>query len=104
QRPHPPVLVGGNGPTVLDRVLAVGDAWFPNYEEGILDRAAELRARADRPIDMMVMSTPADPRVLESFESAGVRRAVHWVPSAALDGVERALDRFGSVVAEVHGE
>jgi len=26
QRPHPPVLVGGNGPTVLDRVLAFGDA------------------------------------------------------------------------------
>jgi alkanesulfonate monooxygenase SsuD/methylene tetrahydromethanopterin reductase-like flavin-dependent oxidoreductase (luciferase family) len=24
--PHPPVLVGGNGPGVLDRVLAFGDA------------------------------------------------------------------------------
>ena len=31
QRPHPPVLVGGEGPTVLDRVLAFGDAWMPNY-------------------------------------------------------------------------
>ena len=31
QRPHPPVLVGGNGPGVVDRVLAFGDAWFPNY-------------------------------------------------------------------------
>jgi len=31
QRPHPPVLVGGDGPTVLDRVLAFGDAWLPNY-------------------------------------------------------------------------
>src|SRR3712207_4620034 len=28
QRPWPPVLVGGGGPTVLDRVLAFGDAWF----------------------------------------------------------------------------
>jgi alkanesulfonate monooxygenase SsuD/methylene tetrahydromethanopterin reductase-like flavin-dependent oxidoreductase (luciferase family) len=59
QRPHPPVLVGGNGPTVLDRVLAFGDAWFPNYaREGILERAAELRARAERPIDFMVISGP----------------------------------------------
>ena len=51
QRPHPPVLVGGNGPTVLDRVLAFGDAWLPNYGRGgVLDRIAELRARAaDRP-------------------------------------------------------
>ena len=31
QRPHPPVLVGGDGPDVLDRVLAFGDGWFPNY-------------------------------------------------------------------------
>ena len=31
QRPHPPILVGGNGPGVLDRVLAFGDAWFPNH-------------------------------------------------------------------------
>ncbi|HEY6788086.1 MAG TPA: TIGR03619 family F420-dependent LLM class oxidoreductase, partial [Trebonia sp.] len=37
QRPHPPILVGGDGRTVLDRVLAFGDAWTPNYAtEGIL--------------------------------------------------------------------
>jgi len=59
QRPHPPVLVGGNGPGVLDRVLAFGDAWFPNHDRGgVLDRAAELRARADRPVGLMVMGGP----------------------------------------------
>src|ERR1700752_1583755 len=43
QRPYPPVIVGGDGPTVLDRVLAFGDAWMPNYApSGILERAAEL--------------------------------------------------------------
>src|SRR3954463_16136077 len=30
QKPHPPVVVGGNGPKVLDRVLAFGDEWMPN--------------------------------------------------------------------------
>ena len=63
QRPHPPVLVGGNGPTVLDRVLAFGDAWFPNYQRGadeIAARAGELRRRAERPIEMMVMGVPAN--------------------------------------------
>ena len=40
QYPHPPVIVGGNGPTVGDRVLAFGDAWMPNYgPSGLLDRA-----------------------------------------------------------------
>jgi probable F420-dependent oxidoreductase len=105
QRPHPPVIVGGNGPTVLDRVLAFGDAWMPNYApEGILDRAAELRARADRNIDLMVMGVPADPRVLEQFEQAGFRRGLHWVPAAPMGPVERELDRFEAAVAELHGE
>jgi probable F420-dependent oxidoreductase len=105
QRPHPPVIVGGNGPTVLDRVLAFGDAWMPNYApEGILDRAAELRERADRPVDLMVVGVPADTRVLEQFEAAGFRRALHWLPSAGLGTVERAFDTFESAVAELHGE
>src|SRR5207248_91842 len=30
QQPHPPVLVGGNGKNVLDRVVAFGDEWMPN--------------------------------------------------------------------------
>src|SRR5919107_26264 len=34
QRPHPPILVSGNGPTVLDRVLAYGDHWLPNVVGG----------------------------------------------------------------------
>jgi len=105
QRPHPPILVGGNGPTVLDRVLAFGDAWFPNYARGgVLERCAELRARAERPIDLMVMGVPADPHVLEQFEQAGFRRAVHWLPSAGRGPVERALERFETAVADLHGQ
>ena len=104
QRPHPPILVGGNGPTVLNRVLAFGDAWFPNYGEDVLVRGKELEARADRPIDLMVMGIPADPSVLEQFELAGFRRAVHWLPSGGRAHIEEALDRFEKAVAESHGE
>jgi probable F420-dependent oxidoreductase len=104
QRPHPPVLVGGNGPTVLDRVLAFGDAWLPNYApDGILERAAELRARAERPIDLMVMGIPADPKELERYREAGFRRVVRWLPSAGRGPVERAMDKFESAVAELYG-
>jgi probable F420-dependent oxidoreductase len=105
QRPHPPVIVGGNGPTVLDRVLAFGDAWMPNYSpKGLLDRAKELRARADRPVDLMVMGVPADPRVLATFEEAGFRRALYWLPSAPRGPVESALDRLEAAVTELRGE
>ena len=50
QRPHPPILVGGNGPHVLDRVLAFGDEWMPNRlpDDQIIPRFQELRRRARR--------------------------------------------------------
>src|SRR6201999_793206 len=30
--PHPPVMIGGAGPKVLDRVLAFGDGWMPSWQ------------------------------------------------------------------------
>jgi probable F420-dependent oxidoreductase len=105
QRPHPPILVGGNGPTVIDRVLAFGDAWMPNHaRNGILDRAKELKARAERPIDLMVMGVPANAGVIAEYEQAGFRRVIRWLPSAGRASVEAALDKFEAAVAEVHGE
>jgi len=100
QRPRPPVLVGGAGPTVLDRVLAFGDGWFPNYGPGVLDRVAELRARAGRPVEVQMISVPADPRVLESLDRAGVRRAMHWLPSGPRSRVERELAAWEDAIAQ----
>ena len=62
-------------------MLAFGDAWFPNYHDGILDRIAELRARAERPIEVQVMSVPADPKIFAQLRDAGVRRVARWFPS-----------------------
>jgi len=104
QKPHPPVLVGGTGPTVLDRVLSFGDAWFPNYHDGILDRIAELRARAERPIEVQVMSVPADPKVFEQLRDAGVRRVARWFPSGPRSRVEKAFDQWEAAIAEYNPE
>jgi probable F420-dependent oxidoreductase len=107
QRPHPPVLVGGNGPTVLERVLAFGDAWFPNHARGggdIPTRFAELRARAERPIDLMVMGVPPDPAVLARLREGGCRRVVHWLASANLSRVEQTLERWEAAIAQLNGE
>jgi probable F420-dependent oxidoreductase len=103
QRPHPPVLVGGGGPTVLDRVLAFGDAWFPNWGEvegDIEDRVADLRRRAERPIDVMAMGVPADPAVFERCERLGMIRVVHWLPSNGQGSVEAALERWEAAIAD----
>jgi probable F420-dependent oxidoreductase len=49
QRPHLPVLIGGNGPTVLDRVLEYGDGWAPNLvgtPADLVGQVADLQRRA----------------------------------------------------------
>jgi probable F420-dependent oxidoreductase len=105
QRPHPPVLVGGDGPTVLDRVLGFGDGWLPNYRgnPAIFDRVKELRARAQRPVEVQMISAPADPAVLEAMHDAGVRRAMHWLPSGPRGPVERALEQWEQAIADFTG-
>ncbi len=106
QQPHPPVLIGGHGPTVLDRVLAFGDGWLPNYTEDddLTQRLAELHARADRHMVIDVLSVPADPRAMERMQGAGVRRAMHWLPSGARGTVERELEGWEAAIAEFNGE
>ena len=97
----------GGGPTVLDRVLAFGDAWFPNWgevEREVEDRVAELRGRAERPIDVMAMGVPADPAVFERCERLGMTRVVHWLPSHGQGQVEAALERWEAAIADHVGD
>src|SRR5947209_9873906 len=48
QQPHPPILVGGNGEKVLERVVRFGDEWAPNRvdEETLGGRIEELQRLA----------------------------------------------------------
>ncbi len=99
QRPHPPVLVGGNGPRVLDRVLAFGDEWMPNRlpDEQIVPRFQELRRRADeagRSIPITVAGMMRDPQRIERFDREGVHRGLFWLPATSPDDVEAAFDRY----------
>jgi probable F420-dependent oxidoreductase len=107
QKPHPPVLVGGNGRNVLKRVVAFGDAWYPNRFgdddrlRGRIEALQEMAREAGRgriPVTLAV--APTDARELELYERAGVTRAVWYLPSADRDRIERALDRYVAAVAD----
>jgi probable F420-dependent oxidoreductase len=104
QRPHPPVMVGGSGPTVLERVLEFGDGWMPNYSRESLARIPELLAKADRPLDVAVLGMAAKADVIERCHEAGVRRVSPWLPSGARSTVERALEGWEAAIADFTGE
>jgi probable F420-dependent oxidoreductase len=104
QEPHPPVLIGGNGPRVHERVLAYGDGWFPNRippDEQMIARVEKLQRLAEEagrgPIPVTLQIPPREPAMLERYEQAGVTRAVHMLrpDDAADDGsAERKLDEW----------
>ena len=107
QKPHPPVLVGGNGPRVLDRVLAFGDEWMPNRigdDDAAIERFGELSARARQagrgPIPITQMGMMSDPARIERFERAGVHRSVFWLPPRGPEEIEAAMDRYAATAQE----
>ena len=107
QDPHPPVLVGGNGRTVYDRVLAYGDGWFPNRigdDEKNIARVAKLQRLGEEAgrgrIPVTLQLAPRDPAMLQRFEDAGVTRAVYMLPVADRDEQLRRLDGYTAAMQE----
>jgi len=109
QRPHPPVIVGGNGDRVLERVVAFGDEWMPNWIPDSktlaarIARLGELAAEAGRERPRVgYFGAPPKPEAIESYAAAGVTRCVFMVPSVERDEAARRLDGLAAVVDE-HG-
>jgi probable F420-dependent oxidoreductase len=104
QQPHPPVLVGGNGPRVLDRVLEFGDEWMPNRmsDEDMLARIAELQRGASErgrdAVPVTVMGMVRDPERIERLGEGGVHRGVFWLGGQSRPEVEEAFDRCVAAV------
>lgn len=98
-----PVLVGGMGPTVEDRVIAFGDGWLAQTVTAdtvaeFAERAARLQQRAadagrDRlPISMFAASS--QPGMAERYAAAGVERCLYLLPDGDDAAVTAKLDRL----------
>jgi probable F420-dependent oxidoreductase len=108
QKPHPPVLVAGNGPGTLERVLEYGDGWIPIPGRGQVplgEGTAELqRLAAERGrerIPVTVFGARPEAEVIEHYASSGVDRCAFFVPPAPADQVLPLLDRYADLVAKL---
>jgi probable F420-dependent oxidoreductase len=107
QKPYPPIVVGGDGPTVEERILDFGDEWMPNLhdEAALLERWRRLNDRAGRVIPLTLTGVDNDPSQLSRFRDLGVHRSLAWLPQNADDGVvslgetERFLDELAAAAA-----
>jgi probable F420-dependent oxidoreductase len=109
QKPHPPVLIGGAGEKVLDRVISFGDGWLPQprAERDLPGRMAELRRRAEDAGRDDITITPFDsnsrPEFVEQMREAGADGCVFWIPPEGRDETERRLDRIAERLGQFVG-
>jgi alkanesulfonate monooxygenase SsuD/methylene tetrahydromethanopterin reductase-like flavin-dependent oxidoreductase (luciferase family) len=84
QKPHPPILLGGESDAALRRAAALGDGWYGVAHDPVSarKRVEELRAlrartgRAAEPFEVTVghRGGPLDAEVLRRYADAGVDR------------------------------
>lgn len=100
QKPHPPVILGGSGPKILERVVRYGDGWMPN-RGAVIERIPELRslAKAAGREPIPVTAYPrASAEEIERFAQAGVERSIYWVPPDGRDAALRKLEELAQLV------
>ena len=105
QKPHPPILVGGEFPHGAKRAIEYGNGWMPIGGRGldaldILPRFRQMAAEAGRNPDEVPMSIFAarqDTEVLKRYRDAGVDRAVIMVGSKGWDATLKDLDAAAAV-------
>ncbi|MBI1847473.1 MAG: LLM class F420-dependent oxidoreductase [Candidatus Rokubacteria bacterium] len=105
QKPHPPILMGGDGPTTFDRVLDYADGWMPIGARAadLGEKIQRLRERATKAgrdpksIPITVFGVRPEKAAVDRLAAWGVERVVFFVPSAGADTVLPLLDTYASL-------
>jgi len=106
QKPHPPVLFGGESKHTLQRVVEIGDGWFPRARSterifsGLEDlkKLAESAGRDMKTISVSVFGAPGDAATLDRYRQAGLTRAIVRLPSEPRDKVLPLLDQHAKLL------
>jgi probable F420-dependent oxidoreductase len=108
QKPHPPILMGGNAPTTFDRVVEFCDGWMPlGYAPiNMGQKIAELKQRAEKAgrdwksISISVFGANPQQSTIDEFEKLGVQRAIFMLPAGPRDTVLPIMDKYAALIGK----
>jgi probable F420-dependent oxidoreductase len=108
QKPHPPILLGGESDHTVRRVVEFCDGWFPRARgdwepkraAARLREAALAAGRDPATLPITVFNALADAAALAAYREAGIARVLLEVPDAGRDDVLRRLDRYARLTAK----
>jgi probable F420-dependent oxidoreductase len=107
QKPHPPILMGGDGPTTFDRVVEFADGWMPiaaRMGSGFTDKIAALHRKAKeagrdpKSISITAFGVKPDRAALDPIEAAGVERVIFNLPPEGPEKVLPLLDSYAKLI------
>jgi probable F420-dependent oxidoreductase len=106
QKPHPPILLGGESGYTLQRVVDFCDGGYPRgrVPEKVLAGLKDLKERAAkagrdmRTISVSAFATPPDKSVLDQFAAAGVTRSILLLPPEPRDKILPLLDQYAKLI------
>jgi probable F420-dependent oxidoreductase len=108
QQPHPPIIVGGDGPHTFQRIIEYGDEWMPipgRSQTPLDQKMAELNrlaAEAGRgPIPVTLFGVRPDPATIDRYQQMGVNRLIFGLPSADADRVLPLLERCAEATKSI---
>jgi probable F420-dependent oxidoreductase len=93
QRPHPPILVGSNGPRGLARALEYGDEWFPIVSHAALDAMP-----SPLPMPTTGFAWEADEPLVARCRAAGLRRLLVYLYPESREALEDWLVKMRTFV------
>ena len=106
QKPHPPIYFGGESGYTLQRIVEIGDGWFPRGRAGaeaVLKGMADLTARAAKAgrdaktLAVSVFAAKPDAADAAKLAEGGVTRAIFLLPSEGRDKVLPLLDQYSKL-------
>ena len=106
QRPHPPVILGGETDHTLKRVVEYCDGWLPRGRGGFDPAESQQRMTAmaegvDRDpssLSITVFGAPADRAELDKYQEAGIDCALLQMPTVERDACMKRLEEITPLV------
>ncbi|MGE2833755.1 LLM class F420-dependent oxidoreductase [Mycobacterium sp. SMC-4] len=105
QKPHPPILIGGNSDATVKRIIRHGAGWISNPlpVDELTRRVAQMRDGAGHDVALTTFGTPVKPDYWEALEGLGYRQANLLLPTKPRDDSLRVLDDLAERVATYRG-
>jgi probable F420-dependent oxidoreductase len=105
QKPHPPILIGGDSDATVKRVIRHQAGWISNPlpVDRLTKRIDRLRAGAGHDVPLSMFGTPVDADYWRDAEELGFGQLNLLLPTKPLDKSLRLLDEYAEKVAQYNG-